>query len=198
MKTIDGFKLTEKAISHFNSLVSAEDTEGVNLRLTVVNPSTPLADINLTYCYPGEQEKTDIQLKQEQFVLFIGACSVTALTDAIIDYEEDENSKGKLSVKAPNIKGHAPSDDKPLKERIQYLFDTEVNISLASHGGSAEIIDIIDESILLIKFAGGCQGCGMASITLTQGIEQTIKTQFPEISEVRDITEHDLGENPYY
>jgi Fe/S biogenesis protein NfuA len=38
----------------------------------------------------------------------------------------------------------------------------------------------------------------MAQMTLKQGIERTLKERFPEIAAVRDATDHENGENPYY
>ena len=45
---------------------------------------------------------------------------------------------------------------------------------------------------------GGCQGCGMANVTLKQGVEVQIKQAVPSIREVLDVTEHADGTNPYY
>jgi Fe/S biogenesis protein NfuA len=45
---------------------------------------------------------------------------------------------------------------------------------------------------------GGCQGCGLAKLTLTEGIKATIESTIDEIREVIDITDHNAGENPFY
>ena len=45
---------------------------------------------------------------------------------------------------------------------------------------------------------GGCQGCGMANVTLKHGIEAMIQEVFPEIKQVIDTTDHAAGDNPYY
>ena len=45
---------------------------------------------------------------------------------------------------------------------------------------------------------GGCQGCGMAEVTLGQGVRVAILERFPQIIEVRDTTDHAQGANPYY
>ena len=55
-----------------------------------------------------------------------------------------------------------------------------------------------DGSTVYVRLGGGCQGCGMASVTLSQGIEETIRSQVPEISKVVDVTDHAEGSNPYY
>ncbi len=189
--------LTNAAIEHFKCLLQEEDTPGVNLRLSVHNPGTPLAAVDLSYCFPDDENKADVVLEHEDFKLYIAQDSQEALLDANIDYEETDKD-GRLSIKAPHIKGHPPATDSPILERLQYVFDKEVNPALASHGGSVELVGIVEESIIEVRFSGGCQGCGMVSVTLTQGIESTIKERFPEITEIRDVTEHSVGENPYY
>ena len=56
----------------------------------------------------------------------------------------------------------------------------------------------VEVPTVYVRFAGGCQGCGMASVTLSQGIESTIRSLIPEITKVLDVTDHSSGENPYY
>jgi len=51
---------------------------------------------------------------------------------------------------------------------------------------------------VVLAFGGGCQGCGMADVTLKQGIEQTLTRNIPEITAVLDATDHQSGQNPYY
>jgi Fe/S biogenesis protein NfuA len=38
----------------------------------------------------------------------------------------------------------------------------------------------------------------MASVTLSQGIEATLRQVVPEIEKVVDVTDHASGNNPYY
>jgi Fe/S biogenesis protein NfuA len=38
----------------------------------------------------------------------------------------------------------------------------------------------------------------MASVTLTQGIEVSLREAVPEIERVIDVTDHASGSNPYY
>jgi Fe/S biogenesis protein NfuA len=65
------------------------------------------------------------------------------------------------------------------------------------HGGFAEI-DRVEEPIAYITMGGGCQGCGLAQLTLTEGIKATIEKRIPEITEVVDVTDHSAGANPFY
>ncbi len=59
------------------------------------------------------------------------------------------------------------------------------------------LLDVV-EGVAFIHMGGGCQGCGMAEVTLGQGVRTAILDTFPEIREVRDTTDHAQGANPYY
>ena len=80
---------------------------------------------------------------------------------------------------------------------VQELLDKEINPSVASHGGHISLIDVKDDTVF-IRLEGGCQGCGMADVTLKQGVEVTIKNNIPSIKAVLDTTDHADGSNPYY
>jgi len=189
--------VTEAAQNHFRELIQKEETEGMNLRVFAANPGTPSAEISVTFCPPGEQMPTDFPLDFQDFILFVEEGSENALRDAAIDFKGDSLG-GQLSIKAPYLKGQAPKPDTPLKERIQYVIDSEINPGLAGHRGRVKLVDIVEEKIVVLQFGGGCQGCGMADITLKNGIEKILKEKFPELVEIRDITDHTMGENPYY
>ncbi|MFQ5840383.1 MAG: NifU family protein [Nitrospinota bacterium] len=84
-----------------------------------------------------------------------------------------------------------------LKEKIEKLFDESINPAVAMHGGYVELLDVKDQTVF-VRMAGGCQGCGMADVTLKQGIERLIFEEVPEVTEVLDVTDHATGNNPYY
>ena len=68
---------------------------------------------------------------------------------------------------------------------------------VASHGGHVDLVGV-DNGKAIIAFGGGCQGCGMADVTLKQGVEVMITDNVPEIIEVIDATDHAAGVNPFY
>lgn len=88
-------------------------------------------------------------------------------------------------------------EDVELKDKIQDLLDSMINPAVASHGGYVQLIDVKD-TIVYLQMGGGCQGCGMADVTLKAGIERVIKEEAPEVTEVLDTTDHAAGQNPYY
>ncbi len=189
--------VSEKAMQHFQKLLAKEDTPGMNLRVHVESPGTPLADVGVTFCPMGDEEESDFKISFPDFILFVDKASEAALQDATIDYEEN-NWGGQLSVKAPYLRGREPTIGSSLEERVQYVLDTEITPSLASHGGRVSLVEILEGGIIVLRFGGGCHGCGMVTVTLKHGIEKTLKEKFPEICEVRDVTDHKTGENPYY
>ena len=84
-----------------------------------------------------------------------------------------------------------------MKEKIQQLLEESINPAVAGHGGFVQLIDVKD-NVVYIQMGGGCQGCGMADVTLKAGIERMIMEEVPEVSEVLDTTDHASGNNPYY
>ena len=81
--------------------------------------------------------------------------------------------------------------------KVQAVFDIYINPLVAQHGGFVELLEVKGPSVF-VRLGGGCQGCGMAAVTLKQGIEQAVRQQVPEIEEVLDVTDHASGRNPYY
>src|SRR5437867_4190648 len=88
-------------------------------------------------------------------------------------------------------------DDDALYDRVAELFDAQVNPMVARHGGRVELIDVQD-AVVMLRMAGGCQGCGMADVTLRQGIEAMLQQSVPEVKGIVDITDHTAGTNPYF
>ena len=90
----------------------------------------------------------------------------------------------------------AVSDD-ALYEQVTKVFDEQVNPMVARHGGRVELIDVQD-GVVMLRMGGGCQGCGMADVTLRQGIEGMLAQLVPDVRGIVDITDHATGANPYF
>jgi Fe/S biogenesis protein NfuA len=103
----------------------------------------------------------------------------------------------------PAVPGPGPSMtpgvglDTDAARRVIAVLDREVNPSIASHGGHAELV-AIEGATAYLRLGGGCQGCGMATVTLSQGIEVAITQTVPGIDRVVDVTDHASGTNPYF
>ncbi len=90
----------------------------------------------------------------------------------------------------------AVSDD-GIYDVVDRLFRAEINPMVARHGGKVELVDVQDATVV-VRLMGGCQGCGMATVTLRQGIETALRRALPAIRGLKDITDHGSGKNPYY
>ena len=99
-------------------------------------------------------------------------------------------------VAAPKAADAVAGDD-ALYEQVAKLFEEQVNPMVARHGGNVELIDVQD-AIVMLRMGGGCQGCGMADVTLRQGIEGMLAQHVPAVRGIVDITDHATGANPYF
>jgi Fe/S biogenesis protein NfuA len=90
------------------------------------------------------------------------------------------------------------NENATLEERINYILYSEINPSLASHGGEVSLIEVLDQETAVLQFGGGCQGCGMVDLTLKDGVEKSLIEQVSEIKKVIDVTDHTYRENAYY
>lgn len=84
-----------------------------------------------------------------------------------------------------------------MRRQIQKLFDDEITPALAAHGGFIELVDVSNNKVF-VRLGGGCHGCGMANVTLKNGVERIVREKFPVIEEVVDATDHGNAENPYF
>ena len=84
-----------------------------------------------------------------------------------------------------------------IKIKVQHVLDTQINPGVAGHGGQVSLLGVKGTAVY-IRMGGGCQGCGMAPVTLKQGIEKSIRQHVPEVGEILDETDHASGRNPYY
>lgn len=132
--------------------------------------------------------------------------SISQIVGSKLDLGGEDGSGG-LMILNPNSPTLPPSTlppelqnadlTTPLAQKVIQVLQEEINPAIAAHGGRADLVAVAD-SVAYLKLSGGCQGCGMASVTLSQGIEVAIKEAVPEIVSVADVTDHMSGSNPFY
>ena len=190
-------EITQSAQDYFGRLIEQQEMDDVGLHLTVIKPGTPLASCDLQFHVPGQSGEKELEFNYDQFNLYVPADCERWLEKAKIDFEKTD-AGGQLTIKAPGIKGNKPDDSAGLSEKIAWVLETEINPGLASHGGMVNLELITPENEVVLRFGGGCHGCGQVNVTLQDGIEKTLKEYFPEITAVIDATDHATGDNPYY
>ncbi len=188
--------ISESAQRHFRKLIERESLPGLGVRLSAVNAGTSRADVRLEFAEPADLHGDEWAVDCEGFTIWLDAASVKYLDGAQIDYETQATG-GQLQIRAPKIKGEAPAESASLVERVHWVVEHEINPQLASHRGSVSVQEVTAEGVVVLRFGGGCHGCGMADVTLKQGIEKTLMSQVPGVTAVRDATDHETGDAPY-
>ena len=149
----------------------------------------------------------DVVQPDDVLSVVVPSASVGRLQGATLDFVTDASGEGGLVIVNPNTPaaptlaglGSIPEVDlsDPFAQRVVTVLEQQVNPSIASHGGRADLVAVEDFSVYL-RLSGGCQGCGMAKATLSQGIEVILREAIPEIGNVVDVTDHADGTNPFY
>ncbi len=190
-------EISEAAQAYLRELLAKQDEPGVGIRVFVTQPGTPHAETCIAYCRPGEAQGDDLAVQYEGFTAWFEKRSAPYLEGAKVDYQDDRMG-GQLTIKAPNSRVPNVGPDAPLEDRINYVLYNEINPGLAAHGGMVSLVEVVDESVAVLQFGGGCQGCAAVDITLKQGVERALLEQIPELTGIRDATDHTVTANAYY
>jgi Fe/S biogenesis protein NfuA len=142
----------------------------------------------------------DAVLRHRDLSIVIPEYDFDKVRGATIDWLDDP---GGLRVDNPNtpspaIRAPAPGDlSGDVARRVVQVLAQQVNPAIAAHGGRAVLV-AVEHGTAYLRLSGGCQGCAVAAVTLSQGIERTILQAVPEVTTVVDVTDHQSGANPYY
>lgn len=188
--------LSASSQEYLRGLLDGQDEDVRGIRIFINDPGTPRAETCIAYARDADLGEDDIQRHYEGFDAWYCQRSWPFLAEAKVDYAADRMG-GQLTIKAPNSKMPRVSEDSPLEDRINYLLYTEVNPSLAAHGGQVSLMLIDDDNYAVLQFGGGCQGCGAVEMTLKDGVEKTLLEHLPELSGVKDMTDHSDRTNAY-
>jgi Fe/S biogenesis protein NfuA len=147
----------------------------------------------------------DAIVRHRDLAIVVPEADWDKVAGATVDWLEDPFGGGGLKLENPNKPspalgvGGAPIADLSgdVAQRVITVLDQQVNPAIAQHGGRADLV-AVENDTAYVRLGGGCVGCGMATVTLGQGIEVAIKDNVPEIQNVVDVTDHASGTNPYY
>ena len=185
--------MTEPAIDRLKALIeNAGDPPVSGIRLEIARRTAEGFEHQLTMVDEGQEPDDDYELDFDGLALYVEAENADYLDGLAVHWEFKGEGVNGFDFDNPNPRWHDP-----LADRIQVLFDEQINPGIASHGGFVDLLGV-EGKVAYIKLGGGCQGCGLADVTLRQGIEVAIKESVPEIEEIADATDHAAGANPYY
>ena len=192
-------EITDEALAQLVTLRDEEpEKERLGLRLEVL-------------AAPGEEFKYDLSFEivtQAAFSdevrtinglkVIIPLQSYEHINGAVLDFSDRQG----LIIRNPNkppaavIEGLVTDDE--TSAAVEAVIATDINPSLAAHGGFVTFVGHDGEGIAYLTMGGGCHGCSMSKMTMLEGVQTTLVEQVPAIAKVRDITDHATGSNPYY
>ncbi|MEZ7952649.1 MAG: Fe-S biogenesis protein NfuA [Halioglobus sp.] len=188
--------ITESAQDYLAELLLKQDG-ALGVRVFINQPGTARAETCIAYCREADLDESDEVVELAKFKVWYEGRSIPFLEDALVDYSKDRMG-GQLTIKAPNAKLPRVNDDSSLEDRVNYVLYNEVNPALASHGGEVSLVEITDTMVAILQFGGGCQGCSAVDQTLKGGVEKTLLEQIPQLTGVRDTTDHSDTSQAYY
>ncbi len=192
--------VTEQAREYIAGLIAKQEDDAViGVRMFVSSPGTSSAETCIAYCRQDDlrEDSGDERVDLVGISIWLDGQSLPYLEETVVDYASDRFG-GQLTIKAPNSRTPRVTEDSPLEARINYLLYNEVNPSLASHGGEVSLVELRGGDTAVLRFGGGCQGCGMVDVTLKDGVERTLLSELPELKAVRDVTDHSDRSSSYY
>lgn len=72
------------------------------------------------------------------------------------------------------------------KKKVKKVLD-QIRPGLQADGGDVDLVEITEDGIVKVRLVGACHGCPMATLTLKNGIERTLKKKIPEVKEVVSV-----------
>ena len=191
--------LTPTAIEKFKTVINeGEHYEPKNALVRVMIKGRTATEYEYTMGLTEKDEDPAEHMRDNFYdfgdvTVVVDDVSINSLRGSTIDYKEDLNAAGFL-VDNPN----KPKFNN-MERDVQELLNQQINPQIKSHGGQVDVVRYEEDgAILYIEMSGGCQGCSSSSATLKNGVETMIYDEFPDIDDIRDVTDHDAGENPYY
>lgn len=144
-----------------------------------------------------EAKAGDHVFELDGFKVLVDEGSAARIDGSTVEWVEGEAGTG-FEVRNPNVRELGSAEPTgALAERVRQVLESRVNPAVASHGGNIALVDV-DQNDVYLELGGGCQGCGMARVTLKQGVEKMLREAIPDLGQVIDITDHASGTNPFY
>ena len=192
-----------------DALAQEPNAEELGLWLEVRGVEAGKFAYDLYFQAVNDADDADVTYVVENVAVVIPANSVDDLRGSRLEWSSDGD--GGLVMVNPNTPSLAqvapglPEDvlaqglEGSLALEVIAVLERDVNPSIASHGGRADLVAMDEnEAVVYLALSGGCQGCAMSRMTLTQGIEVTLRDQVPQLTAIVDVTDHAVGENPFY
>jgi Fe/S biogenesis protein NfuA len=201
-------RVTDAALTKVLELRAGEaEAETLALWVEVAGTAGDAYTYDMFFQAAADARPGDFSDARGGLAVVVPADSLDRMRGSILDLSRDINQGGMI-IQNPNTPpppagsprmGPAPTADLTgdVAQRVMQVLDQQVNPAIAAHGGRADLV-AVEEEVAYLRLSGGCAGCGMAAVTLSQGIEVAIFDAVPEITRIVDVTDHAAGTNPYF
>jgi Fe-S cluster biogenesis protein NfuA len=71
----------------------------------------------------------------------------------------------------------------PVRDRVQNVIDL-IRPAVQADGGDIELVDVLKDGVVQIRFHGACHGCPSSNMTLQDGIQRNLRERVPEVTSV--------------
>lgn len=203
----DVLRVTDEAREVVTGIRAGEDNaDDLALWLEVSGVENGAYTYDMWFQQVSDAGPGDTVWKSDGLAVVVAASSVDQIRGATLDVSHAGGEQGLVMINpnAPPLSRAAAFSDmpeadlsSPTAQRIVRILEEEVNPQIAMHGGWADLV-AFEEGTAYLRMSGGCQGCGLARVTLSQGIAVAIQDAIPEVRDIVDVTDHASGSNPYY
>ncbi len=185
-----------------DAMADEPDSDRLALWVEVTGASNGAYTYDIYFQAATDAGPDDSRSDADGITVIVPEESLDRVRGARLDWSDD--GEGGLVILNPNIPPKPASATVPegdltsdMALRVIAVLEEQINPSIAAHGGRAELVSVV-EGTAYLRLGGGCQGCGMAKVTLSQGIEVALRDEIPELVGVVDVTDHASGTNPFF
>ena len=182
-------------------LAEEEEPETLGLRIEITGTKGVDFIYDLSFDELTNVVDDDVVSPVGEIQVIVPAGTVDRLRGSTLDVPRAAGQGG-LVIRNPNrpdpLAGVELNLEGTVAEKVTQLLEQSVNPSLAAHGGFATLVGVDEENQVYLTLGGGCQGCAMSRMTITEGIDRAIREAIPEVTAIVDATDHAAGENPFY
>jgi Fe/S biogenesis protein NfuA len=199
-------RATDAAVAMVSELrASEDDQESLALWIEITGTNGNAYSYDMYFQPVADAQPGDWSGLQGDLKIVVPADSLANMTGAVLDVNSDGGETGMVIINpnqppvvaSPAMTGPPADLSGDVAQRVLQVLEAQINPSIAAHGGRADLV-AVQEDAAYLRLSGGCAGCGMATVTLSQGIEVALRESVPEITKVIDVTDHASGTNPYY
>lgn len=192
-------EITPVAHAELIALRDAEpDGERLGLHVEIVSAPGEEFRYDLSFEIVTKAAFSDEVRTHDGLKVIVPAKDLESLQGAVLDHSERQG----LVIRNPN-KPAAPVIDglvrgDAVSAEVEAVIAGEVNPALAAHGGFVTYVGHDEQGTAFLTMGGGCHGCAMSRMTMMDGVQTMIVEKVEAIVQIKDLTDHASGENPFY